>query len=177
MKKIIAVCALSCGLFLSTQSQAAKLYKWVDKNGVVSYQDRPPPKGATILEESTTVASVKAPQKQDNSKKDPVKIYTLPNCELCQTVAQHLKTLNVPLVELPLQNDREAQSTILERSSSLTTPTVFVGDQMFQGGDISKLEQILERNDYKLTKPEPKNKPADDGDDQANDESKSNDEE
>lgn len=177
MKTIISVCVLSCGLIFNTHSQAAKLYKWVDENGVVSYQDTPPPKGSKILEESTTVSAAIASAKQDDSNRDPVKIYTLPNCDLCDTVARHLKTLDVPLIELPLQNDREAQSTILERSNSLTTPTIFVGQQMFQGGDIAALEEVLESNGYKLSKPEPANSQNSDDEEQTDDQEQAENEE
>ena len=156
MKKILTISTLCLGLTLAPQIHAAKLYKWVDENGVVSYQDTPPPKGRKILQESTIKkSSVNSNRTLDNEDKDPIKIYRVSDCNLCDVVRQHLKTLEVPLIELPLQDDRKAQDLILERSDSLTVPTIFIGEQMIQGGDLGKLEEALQNNGYELSKPEP----------------------
>ena len=155
MKITLLLCTLYCGLAFGTQVQAAKLYKWVDKNGVVSYQDTPPPKGSKILEESTTdIADGSA---GPETPKEAVKVYTVENCSLCVRIIEHLKALNVPVLELPLENDREAQSIILERSNSLITPTIFVGDQIHQGGEIKSLEKVLLEQGYKIDQAQPAN--------------------
>ena len=126
MKKILTISTLCLGLTLAPQIHAAKLYKWVDENGVVSYQDTPPPKGRKILQESTIKkSSVNSNRTLGNEDKDPIKIYRAPDCNVCDVVRQHLKTLEVPLIELPLQDDRRAQDLILPVSyTHLTLPTI-----------------------------------------------------
>jgi len=154
MKKILPFSLVCCGLIFAAHANAAKLYKWVDKNGVVSYQDRPPPSGSKILEETTTKEPTGGQGSGNQSSLDPVRVYTVADCDMCSNVVQRLKKLDVPVIELSLQNDREAQSIILERSNSLVAPTVFIGEEMLQGSSVSKLEQVLEENGYKIAKPE-----------------------
>ena len=149
---LLFFCAAGILLF-SSFIQAGKLYKWVDENGVVSYQDSPPPKGSKILEESTTeTQAVRAV-----ASKDPITIYTVENCDACAQVVKHLQELNVPLVELPLHNDREAQDIILERGNSLIAPTMFIGEQMLQGGNITNIERALNDSGYVVEKSESTN--------------------
>jgi len=49
---IISQFTLIFALSINTSS-AAKLYKWVDDRGRISYQDKPPPQDSKILSEET----------------------------------------------------------------------------------------------------------------------------
>jgi len=103
------------------------------------------------LEESTTESQAVSAV----ASKDPITIYTVENCDACAQVVKHLQELNVPLVELPLHNDREAQDIILERSNSLIAPTIFIGEQMLQGANITNIEKALNDSGYVVEKSEP----------------------
>ncbi len=149
MKLRIIVISCAIALTASSAAQASKLYKWVDKNGNISYQDQPPPKGSKVLQETTTEPDRLG---SANKKLSPVKIYTADNCNVCAKVASHLRSNNIPMIEIPLHSDRDAQSRILERSDSLIVPTIFVGNQMLQGGDLSSLDRALEKDGYPIAK-------------------------
>lgn len=51
MKKILCMLLMSLLLLLPLAASAVKLYKWVDKDGNVTYQELPPPSDASKVEE------------------------------------------------------------------------------------------------------------------------------
>jgi len=143
-------------LCISVNSYAGKLYKWVDKNGVVSYQDQPPPKDAKILSEKSVKTSLDSSDGNPNEDLPQVLIYTVANCAICEYFVNILKRENVPHIELPLQSDREAQSRILAQADSLSAPTLFIGEQLLQTNDGGKLKDVLAKAGYAVTQEAPK---------------------
>ncbi len=146
------VALFAIGLLLSSPAaNASKLYKWVDKEGRVSYQDQPPPKGAKILEEgSTKNSSSDGASGKNTVNQSPVEVYVVDECEMCAQVLTHLRSQNIPVSELPLQDDREAQSLILERTDSLIVPTLFIGTELIQGGNLNDIDRALEQAGYQI---------------------------
>ena len=61
-----------CLIFFN--ANAGKLYKWVDAQGNVSYQDQPPPKGSKILSEKEVASKSNADEDQGNSALQELKI-------------------------------------------------------------------------------------------------------
>lgn len=124
----LCVCVLSLALLNSHSAFAAKLYKWVDKNGNVSYQDSPPPEGSKVVREE----EIDTPSDEAQSNTQPtetVTVYTVENCEACDILKLRLQNWNVPFNEQSLQ-DREVQARILQLSDSLQAPTLFIGDKL-----------------------------------------------
>jgi len=61
---------------------AGKLYKWVDDEGNISYQDQPPPTDANVLDEREVKSSgSSAPRPAGESNKLPVFVYVVDDCE------------------------------------------------------------------------------------------------
>ena len=162
MKVIILKTFLISLLTLAvSNANAAKLYKWVDANGNISYQDQPPPKNAKILSEKEVVESGdKQPYKNPNLPK--IVVYSVDDCELCDRLVTVLRVNEIPHVELPLEDDREAQSKILNKASSIIAPTIFIGEDIIQGGNEEKFREELrsagfeiKNSDNRILNPEP----------------------
>lgn len=143
--KVLAAAMLT--LLLSTHSNAQKLYKWVDAQGNISYQDQPPPENAKVLDQKD-VGDSKGPPTPATT--DPIKIYTVDNCAVCAQAVLHMIKMGVPHVELPLSGDREAQSLILEKTSSLIAPTILIGDQVLQAPTNDELTEAIKAAGYAL---------------------------
>lgn len=140
------------GLLYSTSAHAAKLYKWVDTDGKVSYQDKPPPKNAKLIETSelTTTSQEEGGAGSGGANQaskipartDPVMVYTVTNCNGCKQLMTFLRMQNVPTIELSLQ-DREVQARVLSLSGKLSAPTVFIGDKLVEDLSEAKLSEEL----------------------------------
>lgn len=142
---------ISCVIF-SSQSHATKLYKWVDDKGKISYQDRPPPKNAKILEER----EINAPTQTTVQRVDgeSVVVYTLPNCQRCTEVLAWLEKRGVPALERSLQDDRAAQQEIIDLSNGLTAPALFLDDQFILDTSEEFMLAALREAGYTLILPE-----------------------
>lgn len=158
MKIVSKTALILLALCVSDSANAGKLYKWVDSNGNISYQDRPPPKGAKVLEEST-ISQKQTSDKERGANQTPIKVYTVENCDACVSTVKHIKSLRVPMLEIPLQNDREAQTLILERTGSLIVPTLLMGQQVFQNPNQDQLERELLNAGYIKEKQRPEPEP------------------
>jgi glutaredoxin len=111
-------------------AHAATMYKWVDKDGHVTYQDYPPPADSRILSESeleeldlTTRAT-----NETAAEQNPITLYTTPNCETCDLVRMNLAELRIPFIERKLNSDRAAQQELQDRTGQLVAPSLFFGE-------------------------------------------------
>jgi len=128
---------------------AAKLYKWVDENGVVSYQDMPPPSGSKIVkeEELATSSSTATDSQNTASNSDPVDVYTIENCESCEIILLRLQNWGIPTNELSLQ-DRDIQAQILQTNESLQAPTLRINNQFISNTETNNLLLELREAGY-----------------------------
>jgi len=131
---------------------AGKLYKWVDANGNISYQDQPPPKNGKILSEKEVATSGDEPV-QDSDGLPQVTVYSVDDCELCDRLVSVLRANKVPHIELPLEDDRGAQAKILEKASSIIAPTIFIGEDIIQGGNEENLRAELRSAGFDVETP------------------------
>lgn len=141
---------------------ADTLYKWVDENGKISYQDYPPPKGAAISQEvlkETTVPTIAGQPELTAEQINPVVVYTVANCNACEIMLLRLKQLGIPNQQQSLL-DRTVQARILEITDNLSAPTVFIGDKLLVNDSESNLLKELESAGYQL--PESARRNADD---------------
>ena len=78
---------------------AAKLYKWVDERGNISYQDRPPPEGRGKVEEKNLRegrgGDSGSPAAAEAAAKSPVTLYMVPKCSPCDMARTYLKKRGV----------------------------------------------------------------------------------
>ncbi len=133
-KKILAVVLLTV-LGVSTAS-AEKLYKWVDKDGNVSYHDQPPADAGYRVEEKNLGRST--PSADDGSlskvtEKYPVVLYSATDCDSCDLVRAYLQKRKVPFTEQSLNTTPEAQQEIKKKIGSLSAPTITIGAKVMKG--------------------------------------------
>lgn len=138
---------------LSTSVDADnKLYKWVDKNGKVSYQSSPPPANSKILKESTLKTNNAG---GDQSNNPPVVVYTVVNCPACIQVMDRLKKMSVPFSEKSLA-DQQVQNNVLNATGQLAAPTVSIGGRFLSDTSTEALNQQLGDAGYNVGDKEPK---------------------
>lgn len=142
---------LLISLSFSTYAQTGKLYKWVDENGRITYQENPPPPKSTILkEENLTGASSDDNATGGNAVQDPVLVYTIPSCSNCAVMINELKKLGVPFTEKNLNSDREIQNKILKLTNSITAPALFVKGELLNIADNLELAKQLKEAGYTI---------------------------
>lgn len=138
---------------LSSSANAGKLYKWVDAQGNVSYQDKKPPKGSKIISEKEvkSAESIRIEKQSSQNKALPsITIYTVDDCDVCERFVTFLQKNKVPHIERPLKSDRDAQSKILERTGSLRAPSLLIGDSVFQKKTVTELSKALSGAGYSV---------------------------
>lgn len=130
-------------------AHAAKLYKWVDRDGNVSYQDRPPPSDAGRVEEKRFGAGGSVfGSARDDATRPPVVLYSTPKCSACDGARAYLKARGVPFTEKNVEGDRKLQQELIKRAGGLAVPTITVGDKVMRGYLESLLEGELEQAGY-----------------------------
>jgi glutaredoxin len=138
--------ALLCLCALAVTAQAAKLYKWVDKDGNVSYQDRPPPSTAGRIEERDLRTGPTAGP--DAAERLPVVLYSVPKCQGCDLARAYLQKRQIPFTEKNVQSDVALQTEMKQKTGGLSVPTITVGSKVMQGYMESLLEGELEQAGY-----------------------------
>ena len=148
MNKISLASVVLVALTLATADSAiaGKLYKWVDDKGNISYQDQPPPKNAKILSEKETTAK----EPEANIGFPDVVVYSVEDCNLCDKLITMLRKDKVPHIVLPLAEDRDAQTRILELADSIIAPSIFIGDELVQVNTEQGLKERLEQAGFKF---------------------------
>lgn len=127
MKSILTMLLLLfTALSFSHTVFATKLYKWVDQNGNISYQDTPPPDNAKVLEESSFKRGTTS--EEPASESTPVTVYTVENCDACEMLLLRLQQLDIPHEVESLLN-KDVQAEIMSVHDALTAPTLKIGDR------------------------------------------------
>lgn len=146
-------------------AQAAKLYKWVDEHGNVSYQDKPPPAGQGKVTEKIFGEkgdSTDDPTMADAARKAPITLYVTRKCSSCDTARNHLRKRKVPFTEIDVsETNVEAQQEMTKKVGQLTVPTIVIGTKIMKGYMDSLVDGELDAAGY--PKPVEKQPEAADG--------------
>lgn len=152
MKNRLLTVGVALGLLAVTvPGEAAKLYRWVDDKGNVSYQDRPPPEGAGKVEEKTIRSGDRyrtESEQSDPGRKQPVTLYMVQKCSPCDAARAYLKERQVPFTEVDVGNDIKNQEALKAKAGDLSVPTITVGSRVMKGFLESILETELEQGGY-----------------------------
>ena len=153
---IIGVVLLGAG----PAAHAMKTYKWVDKDGNVTYQDSPPPGGAAQVEEQDIAAppptDAQKAATEDAAAKNPVTLYLAPDCLACDAAKAYLTKRHIPFTEKNADNNRKVQAEMQKKIGSVTVPTILIGDKVMKGYVESLLASELDAAGY----PNPEQQPA-----------------
>ena len=161
MLKILSICLLLITIANADSAFATKLYKWVDKDGNISYQDTPPPEGSQVIKEEEITSpsptnaeptSTDADQTSESTivfRQQPVVVYTVPNCPACELLLEKLQGWDIPASQQSLQN-RDVQARILASSDSLSAPTLFIGESLIADHSDQSLSAELQKAGYQI---------------------------
>jgi glutaredoxin len=155
-------------LFGIPPAQAARLYKWVDKDGNVSYHDQPPMEAGYRVEEKNIAVRSRATDHipQEIIDKFPVVLYSASKCASCDSARAYLKSRGIPFTEKNVEGDRKLQEELIKQAGGLAVPTIMVGTKILKGYLESLLEGELDDAGYpkagtgKGAEPEEQEKPA-----------------
>ncbi len=138
---------LGCLLGIAT-AHGATLYKWVDENGNVTYQDTPPP--GNVQYEESVVDPLPEPLPEDAGRQieeaaleNPVSLYTVPSCDTCDLVRLYLESNSIPFAEKDVRNNLETQAELEKLTGTLTVPTLVIGEQVIDGYSRSAIRAAL----------------------------------
>lgn len=151
--------------------EAGKLYKWVDRDGNVSYHDQLPPEGSPYHVEEKSIYTGEKPKKKTDSnakvaEKFPVVLYIATKCDSCDLARAYLDKRKVPYTEKQVEGDLKVQEELKKKIGSLSVPTILIGEKVMKGYLESLLEGELDAAGYaKLEVPESANgKPSEKSD-------------
>lgn len=151
MKPIFTVvCCLSM-LAVAMPLSAAKAYKWVDPDGKITYQDRPPPPGMGTVEEKEIATDEKKAAggtPEAAAEKYPVVLYSAAGCEQCDLARNYLQQRRIPFAEKNVSNNVLLQKELIEKAGALAAPTITIGSRVMRGFSRSLLEGELTEVGY-----------------------------
>jgi glutaredoxin len=155
----------SAWVVMTSPVLAQSLYKWIDEDGNVTYQDSPPPNGSNFEEqvysdsEDSTDSEGDFSDNGDDSDQQslneiadehPVSFYSVERCDSCDLVRLFLENNDIPFVEKDIRTNVTLQQELQSRSGDLQVPTVIVGDKVVDGYSKSALRDALEEKGYPL---------------------------
>lgn len=150
---------LAAALLIATPvANAGKLYKWVDKDGKVSYHDQPPSTDGYRVEEKEMRDRQAAVG--EAAEKAPVVLYSAAKCASCDTARAYLKTRGVPFTEKNVEGNRKLQDELIKQAGGLAVPTIMVGNKVMKGYLESLLEGELDQAGYPKAQSEETEKPS-----------------
>jgi glutaredoxin len=142
-------------MLIYSSAQAEKLYKWVDKDGRVTYEATPPPSESGYRVEEKVLGTGKKPAEDDTLEKIvekyPVILYSVPVCGSCDLARAYLQKRKVPFTEQNLDNNPVLQQTLQKKIGSLSAPTILIGEKIMKGYVESILEGELDGVGYPKT--------------------------
>lgn len=124
----LAACFVAGG---STAVADDKLYKWVDEDGNVTYQDQPPPDGSGQHE--TFVEDLGGSEPAAAAPDVNVVLYSIETCDACDLVRKILEDQRVAFQEKNAEDDVEVQDEIREVAGTLSVPVLVIGDEVLTG--------------------------------------------
>ena len=150
MRQTVTDLLIAAALAVST-AHADKLYRWVGKDGKVSYQDRPPPADAGAVQEkdlSPRSGASGTGEGADVAQKFPVVLYSVTKCSSCDDARAYLKKRHVPYSEKNVGNNPALQKEMVEKVGQLSVPTISVGSKIMNGYVQSLLAGELDQAGY-----------------------------
>ncbi|PKO70468.1 MAG: glutaredoxin family protein [Betaproteobacteria bacterium HGW-Betaproteobacteria-14] len=155
--RIVAISLLSLAVF-ATGADAQTLYRWVDKNGKVTYSDQPPPKEIKQVEQprlrsSTIETSGAGYETQKAAQNFPVTLYTTPDCvSECANARDLLTRRGIPFSEnrvVTTQDGDSFKKTL--GTDKLLFPAMTMGSQKQIGFEADIWHGLLDSAGYPRT--------------------------
>lgn len=147
---------LALMLALTAYPAAAQLYRWTDSSGRVHYTDTPPPTDAKRVSRKDSVvpsaSSTTEPFVLQQARKDfPVKLYSAPGCQPCDTARGLLNRRGVPFSEISVSGDPEQLAELQKATGVTGVPALMVGRNAQSGFEESLYHRMLDDAGYPRT--------------------------
>jgi glutaredoxin len=136
-------------------AHAARLFKVVDQDGNVSYQARPAPLDPGVISEEKdfNVGKGKAGGSMATiARKNPIVIYSAPNCGSCTNARKYLDGLKIPYTDKNAQGNQKVAEELRKVSGALTVPVITIGKKVLSGYTEPWLESELGKVGYPVPK-------------------------
>lgn len=146
----ITLILISTTMLLGT-AHAQKMYKWVDDQGNVFYQDQPPAgadEGLEAYAEDPELVEAGKQGEDAAADKLPVTLFSIPVCDACDLVRNVLKKNSVPFTEKNASNDAAVQNELMKLSGQLSVPLLTVGQKVVYGYNSMEIEEELGKAGY-----------------------------
>lgn len=144
---------------VAMSAQAQQLYRWVDKNGRVTYSQNPPPAGAAKSVQqkslgSSVVEGANLPYAaQVAAKNFPVTIYTAPDCGTpCKDGRDYLAKRGIPYKEV-LVGDEPSMTLLKNLTGKTQVPVLKVGRDAVSGFNAPDWKTSLDLAGYPASIP------------------------
>jgi len=155
IRLIAGSCLLAGAVAVSSSALAGKLYKWVDADGNVSYQDMPPPDGETYKTTNLSDKKLGALKSETGETKmsdlaasTPITVYSVQDCDSCDTVKAYLQTRSIPFQDKMIDGNEELKQELLAKAKKMQVPALTVGDKVVFGYRRSEIESALSASGY-----------------------------
>lgn len=135
-------------------SFAVTLYKWVDDEGNISYQDTPPPAGRDFEQKSFSREGARTGDTNTEialsraAREYPIKVYIAKNCESCDRVVEILESNSVPYESVEVDTDADAQRELIDLVGSMRVPALTIGNKLIDGVNRTTIEDTLTQSGY-----------------------------
>jgi glutaredoxin len=157
----LSLLAISLLIFLLTcvtTPVEAQLYKWVDKDGNVSYSDVPPPKDAKDVRQKNFNDNVTPSDDLPYSikeaiKRNPVTLFANACGELCDSARALLSARGIPFANRNPETDPAAMDALKDVAGGPSVPTLTIGGRVIKGFTDVEWHEALTSAGYPRTNP------------------------
>lgn len=126
--------AVAAAVLFSAPAFATKLYRIVDEDGNVSYQDREPESGTAKVEQrEVRDGGSTLHDAPGSAAAGPVTLYVVPECVTCDYVRGLLEQREVPFKTVDVGTDAAAQESLKKRAGDLSVPVLMIGNRVVKG--------------------------------------------
>lgn len=142
-------------LGITSSAIAGSLYKWIDENGNVVYQDTPPPSDVNYeeqeFEEPERALQQDIVERINAAAQEfPISFYALSECDACDLVRLYLENNAIPFAEKDVEDNVTLQDELKDLTDALRVPTLAIGDSVIDGYSKSAIRQSLIDKGYPI---------------------------
>ena len=143
--KLQGIFVIALLLLGSAPIEAAKLYKWVDARGNVSYQDRPPPEDVLSYDEQRIVTSASQAQESDSPGIE-ITLYSIRDCEPCGQARDYLTEKALTFSERDPESDPLIAAEMIERFGAAEVPILLINNEVVKGYNRPWIDSVIEKS-------------------------------
>ena len=147
------ITVISIGVFLLLgAAQAQNLYKWVDEQGNVFYQDQPPAEADGDVEaygeDRELIAEAEKDPRTVAAETYPVTLFSIPVCDACDLVRNMLQKSSVPFTEKDVNDNPPVQDELMGLAGQLSVPALAIGKKVIYGYNSVAIQEELTNAGY-----------------------------